>query len=78
MHTYILLLQSSWTKRAVEVDCPKAMSPWEQLADRPDSACAQVIHSRPEACGNSWVPMTATKECKGRDDELGMHSSICD
>ncbi|XP_024957260.1 two-component response regulator-like PRR37 isoform X6 [Citrus sinensis] len=31
----------------------------------------QVIHSRPEACGNSWVPMTATKECKGWDDELG-------
>ncbi|KAH9768015.1 Two-component response regulator-like PRR37 [Citrus sinensis] len=63
--------QSSWTKRAVEVDCPKAMSPWEQLADPPDSTCAQVIHSRPEACGNSWVPMTAIKECKGRDDELG-------
>ncbi|KAH9703400.1 Two-component response regulator-like PRR37 [Citrus sinensis] len=63
--------QSSWTKRAVEVDCPKAMSPWEQLADPPDSTCAQVIHSRPEACGNSWVPMTATKECKGWDDELG-------
>lgn len=62
--------QSSWTNRAVEVDRPKAMSPCEHLADPPDSTCAQVIHSRPEALGNSWVPVTATKECKGQDDEL--------
>ncbi|XVF83354.1 hypothetical protein PTKIN_Ptkin16aG0479800 [Pterospermum kingtungense] len=30
----------------------------------------QVIHSRPEALGNSWVPVTAMRECDGMDDEL--------
>ncbi|KAJ6986980.1 two-component response regulator-like PRR37 isoform X5 [Populus alba x Populus x berolinensis] len=64
--------QSSWTKRAVEVDSPKPMSPWDQdhLSDPPDSTCAQVIHSRPEACDNSWVPLATTKKCGEQDDEL--------
>ncbi|KAK9284061.1 hypothetical protein L1049_012321 [Liquidambar formosana] len=62
--------QSSWTKRAVEVDSPQPMSPWEQLADPPDSTCAPVIHSRPEAYGNNWEFMTATRECQEQDDEL--------
>ncbi|KAK7822403.1 two-component response regulator-like aprr7 [Quercus suber] len=61
--------QSSWTKRAVEVDSPQPMSPWEQLADAPDSTCARVIHSRPEAFGNNWVPV----EHEEHDDEFGMH-----
>lgn len=76
MHNNILLLQSSWTKRTVEVESPKAMAQWEQLADPSDSTCAQVIHSRPEAFGNNWVPMTRTKECEGQDDELGIHLSL--
>uniref|UniRef100_A0A5B7AGV0 Putative response regulator isoform 3 n=1 Tax=Davidia involucrata TaxID=16924 RepID=A0A5B7AGV0_DAVIN len=62
--------QSSWTKRAVEVDSPKPMSLWDQLADCPDRTCAQVIHSRPEAFSNNWVPTTATRECHGHNDEL--------
>ncbi|XP_057511684.1 two-component response regulator-like PRR37 [Actinidia eriantha] len=62
--------QSSWTKRAVEVDSPQPMSPWDQLADPPDSTCAQDIHSRPEAFSNNWVPITVTRKCHGQDDEL--------
>jgi len=62
--------QSSWTKRAVDVDSPQPMSPWDQLEDPPDSTCAQVIHSRSEAFGNHWVSTTAMKECRGKDDEL--------
>ncbi|KAJ6727163.1 TWO-COMPONENT RESPONSE REGULATOR [Salix purpurea] len=64
--------QSSWTNRAVEVDSPKPMSLWNQdhLADPPDSTCAQVIHSRPEACDNSWVPPATSKKCGEQDDEL--------
>ncbi|XVE75302.1 hypothetical protein DITRI_Ditri12bG0083700 [Diplodiscus trichospermus] len=30
----------------------------------------QVIHSRPEVLGKSWVLVTVTKECDGQDDEL--------
>ncbi|OMP06312.1 CheY-like superfamily [Corchorus olitorius] len=62
--------QSSWTKRAVEVDSSQPVSPWDQLADPPDSTCAQVIHSRPEVLGNSWVPVTATREHDGQNDAL--------
>ncbi|KAA8534314.1 hypothetical protein F0562_031859 [Nyssa sinensis] len=62
--------QSSWTKRAVEVDSPKTMSPWDQLADCPDSTCAQVIHSRPEAFSKNWVPTIATRKCHRHNDEL--------
>ncbi|KAF3954250.1 hypothetical protein CMV_020388 [Castanea mollissima] len=58
--------QSSWTKRAVEVDSPQPISPWEQLADAPDSTCAQVFHSRPEAFGNNWVPV----EHEEHDDDF--------
>ncbi|KAL3523420.1 hypothetical protein ACH5RR_016254 [Cinchona calisaya] len=59
--------QSSWSKRAVEVDSPQPMSPWDDLADPPDSTCAQVIHSRPEAHSSNWVPTNATK--RKQDDE---------
>lgn len=69
-----MLLQSSWTKRAVDVDSPQPISPWDQLEDPPDSTCAQVIYSRSEAFGHSWVPAT-TMECHGKDDELGMHGN---
>ncbi|KAL7184675.1 hypothetical protein ACSBR2_026759 [Camellia fascicularis] len=62
--------QSSWTKRAVEVDSPQPLLPWDQLADPPDSTCAQVIHSRPEAFSNNWVPTSATRDYHGKDDEF--------
>ncbi|KAF3433821.1 hypothetical protein FNV43_RR24924 [Rhamnella rubrinervis] len=60
--------QSSWTKRAVEVESPRPMSPSDQLADPPDSTCAQVIHSRPEAYGSNWVPVI-TREHGGQEDD---------
>ncbi|XP_015877112.2 two-component response regulator-like PRR37 isoform X1 [Ziziphus jujuba] len=59
--------QSSWTKRA-EVESPQPTSPWDQLADPPDSTCAQVIHSMPEAFGNNWVPVF-TREHDGKEDD---------
>ncbi|XP_021295916.1 two-component response regulator-like PRR37 isoform X2 [Herrania umbratica] len=62
--------QSSWTKRAVEVDSSQPISPWHQFADPPDSTCAQVVHSRPEVLGDSWVPVTATREYDKQDNEL--------
>lgn len=65
-----LLSQSSWTKRAVEVESPQPMSPWDQLADPPDSTCAQVIHSRPEAFGSNWLPVI-TREHGGKEDDHG-------
>ncbi|XAR56101.1 hypothetical protein NMG60_11036429 [Bertholletia excelsa] len=67
----ISISSSSWTKQAVEVDSPPPMSPWDQLADPPDSTCAQVIHSRPEAFSNNWVPIAATREFHGHNDNQG-------
>lgn len=34
------------------------------------------MHSRSEVLGNSWVPVTITRECDGRDDELGMCGTV--
>ncbi|OAY42602.1 two-component response regulator-like APRR7 isoform X3 [Manihot esculenta] len=45
--------QSSWTKQAVEVDSPRPVSPWDQIAECPDSTCAQVIHSNAEISDNA-------------------------
>ncbi|KAL6896804.1 hypothetical protein ACP4OV_007376 [Aristida adscensionis] len=73
--------QSSWIKRAMEIDSPQAMSP-DQLADPPDSTCAQVIHQKSEICSNRWLPGTSSRNCnkkqketnddfKGKDLEIG-------
>ncbi|KAJ4972379.1 hypothetical protein NE237_005478 [Protea cynaroides] len=59
--------QSSWTKQAVEVDSPQPISPWDQIADPPNSTCAQVIHPKTEALGSEWVLATAARECKEQD-----------
>ncbi|PKA66924.1 Two-component response regulator-like PRR73 [Apostasia shenzhenica] len=40
--------QSSWTKRAVEVDSPQPLCPSDKLGGLRDSTCAQVIHSKPD------------------------------
>ncbi|KAK4743121.1 hypothetical protein SAY87_001122 [Trapa incisa] len=61
--------QSSWTKRAIENDSPQMMPTWDQLADLPDSTYVQVIHSRPDAFSNNWVPLHATKGSEGQDSE---------
>ncbi|KAG4383486.1 hypothetical protein GLYMA_13G096925v4 [Glycine max] len=59
---------SSWTKRPVEVDSPKPVSQWDQIAECPDSTCAQVVHSNAEICG--IVPLAA-KECPEQKEQLG-------
>ncbi|KAM0887381.1 hypothetical protein ACQ4PT_029041 [Festuca glaucescens] len=63
--------QSSWTKRAVEIDSPQDMSP-DQSADPPDSTCAHVIHPKSEICSNRWLP----DEFKGKELEIGAPSNL--
>ncbi|CAA2986533.1 two-component response regulator-like APRR7 isoform X1 [Olea europaea subsp. europaea] len=46
---------SSWLKQAVEVGRSKAMSPIDQLADLPDSTCAQDTCSIAEAADNKML-----------------------
>jgi len=72
-------MQSSWTKRAVEVDSPKPVSQWDQIAECPDSTCAQVVHSNAEIGGNKVAPLGA-KECSEQKEQLGkakVSSSSC-
>ncbi|KAI3793392.1 hypothetical protein L1987_36011 [Smallanthus sonchifolius] len=52
--------QSSWSKRAVEVESTKYS--WDSLARGPDSTCGQVIHARPDKI--------STREHAGEDDRL--------
>lgn len=60
--------QSSWTKKAVEVDdSPQAVSAW----DRVDSTCAQVVHSNPEVPSNQLVATHAEKETQEQDEKFG-------
>ncbi|KAF2300476.1 hypothetical protein GH714_013749 [Hevea brasiliensis] len=56
--------QSSWTKRNAEFDSFLPISPKCQLADAPDSTCAQVIHTKPEKVTDGC--MSETKECQQR------------
>ncbi|RWW40499.1 hypothetical protein BHE74_00054084 [Ensete ventricosum] len=80
-------MQSSWTKRAAEVDSPQPMSSSDRLADPPDSTCAQVIHTIPETFCKDLVPTSANREnqgklmllqkqltydCMGKDLEIGV------
>lgn len=61
--------QSSWTKRAVEVDSPKSGSQWDQIAECPDSTCAQVVHSNAEICREKMVP-PVLKECLEKKEQI--------
>ncbi|PON44396.1 Two-component response regulator-like [Parasponia andersonii] len=61
--------QSSWTKRAVDVDSPQPVSPWDHFADPPDSTC-EANHPRHGAFGNNWVPENATTTPVAQIDEL--------
>ncbi|XVE61770.1 hypothetical protein DITRI_Ditri06bG0066500 [Diplodiscus trichospermus] len=70
--------QSSWTKQAVEVDSPRPVSPWDRVAECPDSTCAQVIHSNAEASGNKWVPVTAARGCQEWDEQLDKVAMVKD
>ncbi|XP_010490748.1 PREDICTED: two-component response regulator-like APRR7 isoform X1 [Camelina sativa] len=58
--------QSSWTKKAVEVDSPRAVSLW----DRVDSTCAQVVHSNLEVPSNQLVAAPADKETQEQDEKF--------
>nr|BAJ34554.1 unnamed protein product [Eutrema halophilum] len=59
--------QSSWTKKAVEVDdSPRTVSPW----DRVDSTCAQVVHSNPEVPSNHLVAALAEKKNQEQDEKF--------
>ncbi|PUZ69143.1 hypothetical protein GQ55_2G086000 [Panicum hallii var. hallii] len=62
--------QSSWTKRAVEIDSPQDMSP-DQLADPPDSTCAQVIHPKSEICSNRNFKKQKDTNDEGKNLEIG-------
>ncbi|KAK2647681.1 hypothetical protein Ddye_015170 [Dipteronia dyeriana] len=64
--------QSSWTKKAIEVDSPRPMSSCDRVAECPDSTCAQVFHSAAEISGNNMVPMTAARECQEQLDNIVM------
>lgn len=71
--------QSSWTKRAVEIDSPQQMSP-DQPSDLPDSTCAQVIHPTSEICSNRWLPTankrSGKKHKENNDDSMGKYLEI--
>ncbi|KAK3206122.1 hypothetical protein Dsin_020168 [Dipteronia sinensis] len=62
--------QSSWTKKAVDVNSPQPLSPSYKLVDAPDSICAQVIHTKPESFSNGWVHVTETKDGHDQDEQL--------
>lgn len=66
------LLQSSWTKRAVEVDSPQPMSPWKLPAEAHDSTCAKVIYPRPEISGNERVVVGFKRNITETKAFLGM------
>nr|ABL09464.1 pseudo-response regulator [Triticum aestivum]BAL63504.1 pseudo-response regulator [Triticum turgidum]BAL63509.1 pseudo-response regulator [Triticum carthlicum]BAL63514.1 pseudo-response regulator [Triticum turgidum subsp. turanicum]BAL63522.1 pseudo-response regulator [Triticum polonicum]BAL63523.1 pseudo-response regulator [Triticum turgidum subsp. turgidum]BAL63533.1 pseudo-response regulator [Triticum dicoccoides]BAL63561.1 pseudo-response regulator [Triticum turgidum subsp. dicoccum] len=77
--------QSSWTKRAVEIDSPQDMSP-DQSIDPPDSTCAHVSHLKSEICSNR-LRGTDNKKCqkpketngdefKGKELEIGAPGNL--
>ncbi|CAM0872619.1 unnamed protein product [Alopecurus aequalis] len=71
--------QSSWTKRAVEIDSPQPMSP-NNLSDSPDSTCAQVIHPKSEICSNRVFPTTnkrtSNNQKQNNDDSMWKYLEI--
>ncbi|CAA0830479.1 Two-component response regulator-like APRR7 [Striga hermonthica] len=58
--------QSSWTKRAVEVDSSQSLSPIDNVAQCPDSTCAQVIHSNAEHSDCNRVQLRVAREGHGQ------------
>lgn len=59
----------------MEVESLQYMSSSEQIADPPDSTCAQVIHPNPETFCNDWVPISSNGECQGQKEHTGMFHS---
>ncbi|XP_074575488.1 two-component response regulator-like PRR37 isoform X2 [Curcuma longa] len=71
--------QSSWTKRAAEVDSPQPMSNSDQSADPPDSTCALVIHPATGTFCKDQVPKHLKGEKQGKKKlsvlEIGLHTN---
>lgn len=53
------------------MESPQPMLHWDELPEPPDSTCAQVIHSRPEAQSANWAPTMPTQEYQDEEDEQG-------
>ncbi|KAL1549471.1 cheY-ous receiver domain [Salvia divinorum] len=70
--------QSSWTKQAVEVDSSEALSPMDQVAECPDSTCAQVIRSNAEHSRNKRGQISAAWDGQGQKqlDDTGKRSDL--
>ncbi|MQL77333.1 hypothetical protein Taro_009726 [Colocasia esculenta] len=69
--------QSSWTKQVAEPDSPQPSSPSDQLAEAPDSTCAQVIHPKPEIFCNDWVPTCSEyREQKEQLDDVCLQKDL--
>ncbi|XP_010520321.1 PREDICTED: two-component response regulator-like APRR3 [Tarenaya hassleriana] len=62
--------QSSWTKKAVDIDSTLQASASYDLPDAPDSTCAQVIDVKPGTYGNGWVHISEQKELEKLHEQL--------
>lgn len=71
MFPFYFVMQSSWTKRAADVDSPQRMSNPDQLADPPDSTCALVIHPATETFCKDQVPTHLTREKQSKREVSG-------
>ncbi|KAI3721337.1 hypothetical protein L2E82_32346 [Cichorium intybus] len=60
--------QSSWSRKAVEVESTKYS--WDQLPGPPDSTCAQVIRTRAETSNNYRSNPVSTRDHTGEDDKI--------
>ncbi|MCE3217207.1 hypothetical protein HAX54_011058 [Datura stramonium] len=63
--------QSSWTKKAVEVDSSQAVSPCDQAPERGDSTCAQVVRSNAETSAQKEAHMNPSRDCQEELDNTG-------
>lgn len=67
--------QTSWTQQPVDIDSPQAASPLDQVAECPDSTCAQVIRPNVEIYGNNTGHMKADGE--QQEEEISDHITGC-
>ncbi|KAL2896427.1 Two-component response regulator-like PRR73 [Bienertia sinuspersici] len=61
--------QSSWRKRASEVESPQQPPAWDQVTDPPDSTCGQATFPMSEAFASSWMP-GATQDHDVQNNQL--------
>lgn len=72
------VLQSSWTKQAVEdqVDSPRLLSNLNEVPECPDSTCAQFTFPNATPSESKLLSITATKECDEQKEPPGIQHSI--